>query len=444
MDCKFSTLKRYFNILFVVLTTTSSFAKQIDSKKNNDQCQEIYFSWMEEFLDLTQNCVGYSPPVAARTFFYIGISNYEAISESYDEMHTLSKQLEGFDRKVWLQNEKIHYPHLVNCLNKELAYLFFPGMAPSNRKKVDKKFADNLLVYNKTISKREMKQTKEYAVRLVQEIFTYSQSDGGHEGFRRNFPASYVAPIHEGCWERTYPGYTSALLPFWGGNRLSVPTNDSVMASIPILMYDEDSSSFFYKQNTLINDLYKNKSPEYELIAEYWDDSPGVSGTPAGHQFSIALNLAKSKHLSLNKTCELFALLGIALNDAMIESWKIKYNCNLIRPITFIQRNINPEFHTILSTPPFPEFPSGHSVQAGAAGEVFKYIFGNGINFTDITNAKRTDIDGTPRSYSSIDQMTAEMSISRFYGGIHYPYTLNVSYEYGSKLGANCVSKFKL
>lgn len=407
-------------------------------------CREIYFSWMEEYLDLTKNCVGYSPPVAARTFFYIGISMYEAISESKSEMATLSNQLNGFERKVWIQNEKINYPHLVNSLNKELAHLFFPGMAPANRKKIDNKFKLNFALYKKTLSKKEQKQTEDYARRLSQEIFIYSQADGGHEGFSRNFPTSYVAPIHAGCWEKTYPGYTAALLPYWGSNRVSVASYDSILSDIPFLEYNEDTSSFFYKQNVLVNDLYKNQLPHYELIAEYWDDGPGVSGTPAGHQFSIALMLAKSKKLSLGKSCELFALLGIAVNDAVIECWKLKYTYNLIRPITFIQRFINPDFHTILTTPPFPEFPSGHSFQAGASGAVLKHIFGNQVNFTDLTNSKRTDIDGKPRSYNSIDQMTTEMSLSRFYGGIHYQYTLNVSYDYGSKMGENCISKIKL
>lgn len=411
---------------------------------NEGICKEIYFSWMEEYLDLTKNCVGYSPPVSARTFFYVGITMYEAISESTDEMATLSKQLNGFERTVWIQNEKIHYPHLINCLNKESMYLFFPGMAPANRKKIDKKFENHFTSYKNSISKKEMKQTEDYARRLSQEIFNYSQLDGGHEGFKRNFPSSYISPIHEGCWEKTYPGYTSALLPYWGSNRLSVPSNDAILSDIPFLQYSEDTCSFFFKQNEQINDLYNNPFSDYERIAEYWDDAPGVSGTPAGHQFNIALMLAKSKNLSLNKSCELFALLGIAINDAMVECWKLKYKYNLVRPITYIQRFINPDFHTILATPPFPEFPSGHSFQAGASGAVLKYIFGNEVSFTDITNSKRTDIDGTPRSYNSIDEMTTEMSLSRFYGGIHYQYTLNVSYEYGSKLGANCIANLKL
>ena len=141
---------------------------------------------------------------------------------------------------------------------------------------------------------------------------------------------------------------------------------------------------------------------------------------------------------------ELYTKLGIALNDVVIEAWRLKYKYNLIRPITYIQRYIRKDFNTAIVTPPFPEFPSGHSFQSVAGSEVLKDIFGNNLAFCDSTNVTRNDIDGSPRRYANFTEMSEEMSISRFYGGIHYKHTLDVSLAYGRKIGVNTLNSISL
>ena len=85
--------------------------------------------------------------------------------------------------------------------------------------------------------------------------------------------------------------------------------------------------------------------------------------------------------LTPQKAIQLYATLGIALNEALISCWKLKYTYNFLRPITFIQRHIEPHYNTLLDSPPFPEFPSGHSFQSGAGCEVLKAFFAALIAF---------------------------------------------------------------
>ena len=140
----------------------------------------------------------------------------------------------------------------------------------------------------------------------------------------------------------------------------------------------------------------------------------------------------------------MYVMLGIAINDAVIKTWELKYKYNLLRPVTYIENYISKGFTPILTTPPFPEFPSGHSVQSGAGTEVLKKFFGNDIVFKDSTHAKRTDIDGSPRSFTSLDQLSQEVSISRFYGGIHFQFTLDESLKYGKSIGKTIVNQFEV
>ena len=161
---------------------------------------------------------------------------------------------------------------------------------------------------------------------------------------------------------------------------------------------------------------------EQKIIALYWADNPGVTATPSGHSMAIVTQILQQQHASLSLTAETYAKAGIALSDAFVGCWKTKYQYNRIRPISYIQLIIDPLWNTPtatdpVATPPFPEYTSGHSVQAGAVAEVLTTLFGDQIKFTDHTYDKRGFV---PRSFNSFWEMANEAAISRLYGGIHY------------------------
>ena len=90
-------------------------------------------------------------------------------------------------------------------------------------------------------------------------------------------------------------------------------------------------------------------------------------------------------------------------------------------------------FQAILNTPPFPEYPSGHSTQSGAAATVLTAIFGPSYSFLDGTH----EADGLPvRSYPSFWAAAEEAGISRLYGGIHFPDGNLGGQELGRRVGA--------
>ena len=89
-----------------------------------------------------------------------------------------------------------------------------------------------------------------------------------------------------------------------------------------------------------------------------------------------------------------------------------------MRPVTYIRRVIDPKWEPLLITPPFPEYPSGHSVQSGAAAGVLEALFGPGFAFDDATH----EDDGLGvRSFIGFAEAAEEAAISRLYGGIHFP-----------------------
>jgi membrane-associated phospholipid phosphatase len=123
---------------------------------------------------------------------------------------------------------------------------------------------------------------------------------------------------------------------------------------------------------------------------------------------------------------------GIAVNDAFVACWNAKYRYNLLRPVTYIRRQIEPRWLPLLTTPPFPEYPSGHSVQSGAAFAVLTDLFGTDYAFDDHTRDDR----GLPtRHFTSFAAAAEEAAISRLYGGIHFRPAIALGVAQGRCIG---------
>ena len=176
--------------------------------------------------------------------------------------------------------------------------------------------------------------------------------------------------------------------------------------------------SAFYQEAMAVYQASRTLTPEQKAIVYFWADNPGETGTPAGHWMSVISQLAEERKLSPERTVETYALTAIAVADAFIQCWRVKYNHNLLRPVSYIQRYIDPEWQPYIITPPFPSYTAGHSSQSAAAAEVLTALLGDHTPYTDATHV---GIGHPPKQLASFRAAAAEAAISRLYGGIHYP-----------------------
>lgn len=148
-------------------------------------------------------------------------------------------------------------------------------------------------------------------------------------------------------------------------------------------------------------------------IANYWGE-----GVPANQWSKIALELINTYNISPPKSARILSSLESALYDAFVITWYYKYLYNVARPI---QLDIN--LQTIIPTPKFPTYPSGHSVIGGTAEVILSYFFEN--------EARKLKL------------LAEEASISRLYGGVHFRSDLDEGIELGRKIGKAIVDKLK-
>src|SRR5687767_11199096 len=121
----------------------------------------------------------------------------------------------------------------------------------------------------------------------------------------------------------------------------------------------------------------------------------------------------------------------MAVFDAFIACWHQKYVYNLLRPVTYLRRLVDPTWMPLLVTPPFPEYTSGHSVQSAAAAQVLTDLFGD-LAFTDHTHDAR---GLPPRSFRSFMEAAQEAAIARLYGGIHFRAAVERGIQQGICIG---------
>ena len=185
------------------------------------------------------------------------------------------------------------------------------------------------------------------------------------------------------------------------------------------------------------------KEFEDQWIAQFWsDDQVGVSLSPPARWISIANQALELENASLELALYTYAKVSIALHDAGVACWHTKYHYNVERPISYINREIDPDWqvHYLGFTPSFPAYPSGHSSFGAAAAEALSDIFGYNYAMTDRTHQNRSDFFGMPRTFASFYEMAEENAYSRIPLGVHFRMDseegVRLGYEIGRKVNA--------
>jgi membrane-associated phospholipid phosphatase len=225
---------------------------------------------------------------------------------------------------------------------------------------------------------------------------------------------------------------TGATEPWWGTLRPFALAHPKECPIAPPPEYSEGRDSEFYREALAVHQASKELDEERHRIGLFWADNPGQSGTPAGHWLSIGSQMVAQLGLDVERAVELFAALSLAQADAFIASWLVKYETNVVRPVTYLNRLVDPDWQTDIITPAFPEYPSGHSVQSGAAAATMTALLGDSVAFDDSTNLA---IGHPVRRFPSFWAAAQEAAISRLYGGIHYPRAIHLGTDMGRCIG---------
>lgn len=397
----------------------------------------VLHTWYRMVLELVRHTPTFSPPVASRAFAYFGVTGYEITASAPDNtLVTLAGQLNGLTALPARDaGETYDEAVILNTAMALTANRFFSNTGPTGQRA--------LLALTSKMTERVaadvpadvVTRSEDFGRKVAEHIIAWSENDGGAVIENMGFPREYALNKEPGRWVPTsaIQQQQMPLLPHWGKVRTFAIPDGKACGLPPPPAYSEDKESQFYKEAVEVYEAVNHLDADQRAIARFWSDDPMLSPTPPGHWIFIVWQIIEKEKLPIDRAVEAFALLGVAVADGFIGCWDAKFQYDLVRPVTYINKHIDPKWQTLLITPPFPEYPSGHSTQSGAAAVALTHVFGENYAFTDETHVA----DGLiARSFTSFWHAAEEAGISRLYGGIHYRAAIERGLEQGRCIGA--------
>jgi membrane-associated phospholipid phosphatase len=266
---------------------------------------------------------------------------------------------------------------------------FYPAMADSVKKMAEQAMASRIAAgvsfpsdtqagfeLGKKIAEKEIEFTKNY--------ITTAQWDG-------------KIPDKPGLWRGKY-----AMFPTAGLNKTVVLESGSEFRPAPPPDFAKDMAEMKnYKQT------FQSRSNAF-----YWANQSLMELFPK-KIFEDNLNMNPPR------AARIYAIISVGTYDGFVACWDAKYAYWGIRPNQY-----DTTYKSLIPTPPFPGYPSGHAALASVMAELLSYFF--------------------PAEKDYYRQKAKDVAESRFQAGIHFRTDNEVALELGKKIAAKIIEKVKM
>jgi hypothetical protein len=178
------------------------------------------------------------------------------------------------------------------------------------------------------------------------------------------------------------------------------------------------------------------RSAEQTEVARFWEYS-----LPAIYH-GVVRSVTSQPGRDLASNARLFAAVTQAMDDAMIAVADAKYHYHFWRPATAIRNGDvdgndaterDASWVSFIEAPMHPEYPSAHSVLAGAVSTVLAAEVGSGPMPVLATSSPTAQ--GATRHWTRLDDFTQEIADARVWEGVHYRTSTEVGTALGRRVG---------
>ena len=240
------------------------------------------------------------------------------------------------------------------------------------------------------------------------------------DGFSNASPP-YLGGTQPGEWRPTPPAMAPGLVPQLATTTPWVIRSPSQFRTAgPPAMTSDQYTADFNEVKSMGSSMSSGRTADQTLFAQFWQ-----AGNPPDYWDPVVISLAAQRHFSTSRTAWLLALVNLGMADAAIGCWDAKYTYSFWRPITAIQLGdtdgndatmSDSTWTPLITTPPFPEYPSAHSCVSGAATRILSQTRGEETSFSVTSDA----MQGVTRKFQSFSAALEEVRNARVFGGIHF------------------------
>jgi len=234
-------------------------------------------------------------------------------------------------------------------------------------------------------------------------------------------PPPYVPGTQPGDYQLTPPNFAPADFTQWPQvTPFALERADEFRPGPPPALTSALYTEVFNEVKSLGFIDSTTRTAEQTEIGRFWN------GNIQDFWNEIAQTAALHRHLNLEDSARLFALLNISLADTTIAFFEAKYTYNVWRPVTAVQladTDGNPQTEPdptwlplSTRTAPDPSYPGAHSAISKAGATVLNFYFSDHFTF-DVSSES---LAGVTRHFTSFSAAAEEAGLSRIYAGQHF------------------------
>jgi hypothetical protein len=363
-----------------------------------------------------------NPPYAARAYSYVAVAQYEALKVAWYYKFLYNRpspsRVDSSVQPLVPVSDLPAYPSedaVLSGVTAELLKLLFPASVEEITLKAGQQRQAALLGGKATASDLAA------GLALGQAVAAVFVARAGADGMRTaggsptlwRTLADGATARGELPWRSMDQPARPPMLPAFGAVRGWMMTPEDIVRERPGPP-PSTSSALMAREVEEVRRAVDRGNRRELAIANFWADGPATP-TPPGHWNFIAAPYIRKADMSEVRAARVFAMLNMALHDAAVGCWEVKYFYFNPRP-----SQMDPELRTTIGLPNFPSYTSGHSTFSGAAAEVLSYLF--------------------PAGRADFEAQREEASISRLYGGIHYKSDIDIGKVHGQRIGGYTIS----
>jgi hypothetical protein len=255
----------------------------------------------------------------------------------------------------------------------------------------------------------------------------------------RNTQVSYNKPAEAGIWQPPASGMAVPWLGFVKPLVLPKPVNVDGPDPIGSAAYAAD-----------FNEVKRvGSTTSSERTAAQTDTANFFRVNPVLQLRQALLDHLAGHPLSLAGTTRMFAALDAATADALIQAWRLKFDIGYWRPFQAIPAadtdgndatTADPIWKPLIetpppgtstpgTTPPYPDYVSGHACVVAAFTATVRPVLG------DVSLSVPALVSDTKRPYQSLSAIENDAFMARIWLGIHFRDAMEDGYKIGHETG---------
>ena len=212
--------------------------------------QEILRDWYFLMNELVRHTATYSPPVASRSFGYLGITAFEAAAGGSDRLVSLVGQVQGL-ASVPAREPGVDYDEtvIISAAMSDAIVFYFGNTGPTGLRAIkaaQTKWGAQVAV---GLPDHVVERSEAFGKAVAASIHEWSLDDGGAVITNMGFPEQWDLPKGDDKWvptnairQQQFP-----LLPEWGNNRTFVIPSGATCPTPGNPAFSIEPSSQFFK-----------------------------------------------------------------------------------------------------------------------------------------------------------------------------------------------------